>query len=103
VGVEATQPSMADFLRFCGSCVPPSALQRVGAGVMRRLYLVNRRFNASIEKAYQRNGTETKLRMNINERYRPQAPEVARVFGYSFQWGTKRISNRYEIPASHHR
>jgi hypothetical protein len=100
VHVEATHPSMADFLRFCGSPEPPSLVRRCGLGVMRRLYLANRRLNASIEKAYRRGGGQKELPTVVSERFRPHAPEVARVLAYSFQWGTKRISRRYEIPVS---
>jgi hypothetical protein len=100
VRVEATHPSMADFIRFSASCEPPTLLQRGAFGVMRRLYLANRRLNASIERAYERAGTEKELPTVVSERYRPRAPELARVFAYSFQWGARRIASRYEIPAS---
>jgi hypothetical protein len=99
VEVAATHPSMADFLQFCESCAPPSLLRRGGVGLMQRLYLANCRLNASIAKAYERAGSEKKLLTVISDRYRSRAPEVARVLAYSFQWGTKRISSRYEIPA----
>jgi hypothetical protein len=98
VNIAATHPSMADFLRFCAACAPPSLLRRGGVDLMQRLYLANRRLNASIEKACERAGSARQLATVINDRYRPHAPAVARVLAYSFQWGTKRISNRYEIP-----
>ena len=100
VRVEATHPSMADFLRFCERCEPPSLPRRGGLGLMRRLYLANLRLNAWIEKAYERRGGKKELPTVISERHRPRSPEMARLFAYSFQWGTKRISSRYEIAPS---
>jgi hypothetical protein len=95
VNVEATHPSMTDFLRFCESLAQPSRLRRFGVAMMQRLYLANCRLNGSIEKAYARAGSERKLVTLISERYRPHAPAVTRVLAYSFQWGTKRIASRY--------
>ena len=100
VQVEATHPSRADFLRFCESCEPPSLLRRGADGVMRRLFVANTRLNASIERVYERGGDGNELPLVIHERYRPHAPEVARVLAYSFQWGVKRIASRYEIGSS---
>src|SRR6185436_3909634 len=49
VGIDATHPSMADFLRFCESSDSPSVPQRSTARSMQRLYLINHRLNSSIE------------------------------------------------------
>ena len=38
VNVAATHPAMADFLRFCAPCAPPSLLRRGGVDLMQRLY-----------------------------------------------------------------
>jgi hypothetical protein len=95
VGIESTHPSMADFLRFCESCAPAASPRRG----MHRLYTMNRRLNAWIEKLCKRVGIETKLTTVVSERHFRRAPEAARLFAYSFQWGTERIAHRYQVPS----